>query len=165
MKISRIRDVKIPTRGTSKSAGIDLYIPKFTDTFLKDLTEKNNYLKDRILNNKIIKLNPHERILIPSGIKINIPENCMLQANNKSGISTKKGLDVLAAIIDEDYCGEIHISIVNTSEKFIYIEEEEKIIQLILIPILYCSIEEVSIEKLYDKITERGDGGFGSTGN
>jgi len=159
MKISRIRDVKLPIRSTKKSAGIDFFIPKFTEKFKEDFIEKNPniHIIDYII------LNPNQRVLIPSGIKVKIPEGFMLSANNKSGVSTKKGLDVLANVVDEDYQGEIHISLVNTSLSNVIIEENEKIVQFILIPVLYDFVEEVPIEELYEIKSERGEGGFGST--
>jgi dUTP pyrophosphatase len=161
MKLSRIRDVKLPTRGTSRSAGIDFYIPKFNARFVHDLRVKNDSFIE-ILENEV-ELKPHERILIPSGIKLSVPKGHMFAAYNKSGVATKKGLDILAAVCDEDYQGELHISLYNTANNYISIFEDEKIVQFILIPVLYESIEEVAIENLYSEITERSDGGFGST--
>jgi dUTP pyrophosphatase len=162
MKISRIRDVELPTRGTNRSAGIDFYIPKFTEQFVQDLYKKNINI---FITDSIIEIEPHQRILIPSGIKVNVPKGHMLAAYNKSGVSSKKGLDILAAVCDEDYQGELHISIYNTSNDYVEIFENEKIVQFILIPVLYDIIEEVNIENLYSEVTERSDGGFGSTNN
>lgn len=162
MKISKIRNVKTPGRGTSKSAGIDFYVPEFNDKFLNDFNNKNKNI-DIVFNEIIIK--PHERVLIPSGIKADIPNGYMLVAYNKSGISTKKGLDLLASVCDEDYQGEIHISLNNTSNDMVKIIEGEKIIQFILVPIFYDDIEEVDINNLYRTETDRGEGGFGSTGD
>ena len=168
MKYSRIRDVLQPTRGTEKSAGIDFYIPKFTETFVNDLVNKNpeifvESIIPILIENKTFLLAPQKRILIPSGIKVEVPLNYALIAFNKSGVSTKKGLDVLACVIDEDYQGEIHLSLVNTSNDAIFIKEHEKIVQFILIPVLYAPLIEVNIETLYDEVTARKDGGFGST--
>ena len=92
MKFLKIRPVKDPTRGTSKSAGIDLYIPFEITT---------------------IELKPGESTLIPSGLKVDVPKNHVFVAMNKSGIATKKGLSVGACVIDEDYQGEIHIHLTN----------------------------------------------------
>ncbi|MFA5397885.1 MAG: hypothetical protein WC346_17880 [Methanogenium sp.] len=168
MKYSRIRSVFPPTRGTEKSAGIDFYMPEFNEEFVDDLMNKNNWLdspmmKEYLLQAKKILLVPHQRILIPSGIKVNIPTDHALIGFNKSGVSSKKGLDFLACVIDEDYQGEVHISIVNTGNESIYIIENEKLVQWILLPVNYSYPEEVKLENLYSKVTERGDGGFGST--
>jgi dUTP pyrophosphatase len=173
MEYSRTRDVLQPTRGTAKSAGIDFYVPAFTETFKNDLFKKNDHLHRLYMNSanirelidekNIIPLYPKDRILIPSGIKVKIPKDHVLIGFNKSGVSSKKGLDILACVVDEDYQGEIHISIVNTGNDTITIEPQEKIIQWILLPVNYSKPEEVKLEELYSEETERGAGGFGST--
>jgi dUTP pyrophosphatase len=146
MKFLKIRDVKDPSRGTSKSAGIDLYVPN-------DFAE--------------FTLSPGQSVLIPAGLKVNIPENYAFIAFNKSGVATKKHLVVGACVIDEDYQGEIHIHIFNHSNREpVTINPGEKIIQCVLVPVKYASIEIVQTEEqLWDgEVTERGEGGFGSTG-
>jgi dUTP pyrophosphatase len=146
MKFLKIRDVKSPTRGTAKSAGIDLYIP-------------NDFVETTLL--------PGQSILIPAGLKVNIPENYAFIAFNKSGVATKRHLVVGACVIDEDYQGEIHIHIFNHSNtESVNLHAGEKIIQCVLIPVKYESIEMVeSEEDLWNgEVTERGEGGFGSTG-
>jgi dUTP pyrophosphatase len=145
MKILKIRDVKTPNRGTSQSAGLDLFVP-------------NNFTP--------LTLKPGQSVLIPSGIKFNVPEGHALVAFNKSGIAAKKNLLVGACVIDEDYCGEVHIDLKNVGEKEVEINPGEKIIQLLCLKVNYVSIEEVSSEEeLYrGKTSERGEGGFGSTG-
>ena len=143
MKISRIRDVKLPARGTGRSAGIDFFVPNdFTPT----------------------SIGPGESLLIPSGIKANIPEGYMLTAFNKSGVATKEGLIQGAEVCDEDYQGEIHIHVINASTNQVTVEPGKKLIQFILVPVFYDSVEEVAVEDLFAEVTERGEGGFGSTG-
>ncbi len=145
MKFLKIRPVKDPTRGTSKSAGIDLYIPFEIST---------------------IELKPGESTLIPSGLKVDVPKNHVFVAMNKSGIATKKGLSVGACVIDEDYQGEIHIHLTNVSNKSTTIEGGDKIVQCLILPINYEGVEMVSDEsEMWNgEVTERGSGGFGSTG-
>jgi len=153
MKFTKIREVKSPSRGTPQSAGIDFYIP------------------DQWNAGVAYELAPGERILIPSGLKLNVPAGNVLIAFNKSGITTKKGLIVGACVVDEDYQGEVHLSIINTNQSngkhhpsFITLVPGEKIMQFILLPVNYEGVEEVTIENLYEGTTERGEGGFGSTG-
>lgn len=170
---TRTRKVKQPERGTSKAAGIDFFMPTFTDEFLTDLIEKNpnysnlrpgNYSYYIDKNLKKILLAPHERLMIPSGIKIRGHENIAINAHNKSGIGTKKGLDRLAEVVDEDYTGEIHISLVNTSNFIVEICEAEKIMQWLEVKVEYSQLKELSEEDLFkDFNTERGNDGFGST--
>jgi dUTP pyrophosphatase len=144
MKFLKIRDVKDPTRGTSLSAGIDLYVP-------------NDFVECTVL--------PKQSILIPSGLKINVPENHAFIAFNKSGVATKKGLQVGACVIDEDYQGEVHIHLINVGEIGQVIKPGDKIIQCVLLPVNYTDVEIANSEEdlWQGKVTERGEGGFGST--
>lgn len=168
---SKEREVKDPVRGTSKSAGIDFFIPKFTIEFLKDLRTKNPNISELrpgsysyyILDDKIL-LAPGERILIPCGIKLKGHENTAFIAHNKSGIGSKKGLDRLAEVVDEDYEGEIHINIVNTSNYIVEICEDEKIIQWLEIGVGLSELRKLNSNELFNNSTsERKDGGFGHT--
>lgn len=161
MKISKILDVKTPRRGTTLSAGIDFFVPKFNSEFISKFRIKNPEI---LIDDNSIVVKPHERVNIPSGIKANIPKGHALIAYNKSGISLKYGLDVGATVVDEDYQGEIHISLCNTSNKDQYICPDQKIIQFLLIPINDSSIEEVNEDSLFDHISDRGQGAYGSTG-
>lgn len=146
MKFCKVGDVKTPTRGTPGSAGIDLYVPN-------DFPEHLCLIK------------PHQSIKIPSGIKFNVPEGKVLLVHNKSGIATKLGLDKGAEVIDSDYLGETHIHLTNTTGNNILIEPGMKIAQLILMDYNVIELEEVSEEECFkEKNSERGEGGFGSTG-
>lgn len=167
MKIAKLRNVKTPNRGTEKSAGIDFYTPIFDEAFIKDFQELNKigFCAQSMKVYKNILLKPQRRVLIPSGIKVNFEgEPKALIAFNKSGIGVKKGLDLLACVVDMDYTGEIFINLVNTGDKAVIIDEDSKIVQFILVPVFYGNIEEVNIESLYDKETQRGSGAMGSTG-
>ena len=97
---------------------------------------------------------------------MNIPQDHVLIAFNKSGIATKRDLTVGASVVDEDYQGEIHIHLTNVGEDTQVIKAGEKIIQFLLLPIAYEGLEEVTSEdELWEGvITDRGEGGFGSTG-
>lgn len=161
MKICRIRDVKVPNRGTDRSAGIDFFIPENSEDFVSAFTDKN---KDITINSVGIFIEPGQRVNIPSGIKANVPKGYALIAYNKSGVSLKYGLDIGASVVDEDYQGEIHLSLVNASNKQVHIAYGQKIVQFILLPVFYDSIEEVSEEDCFDFETQRGSGAFGSTG-
>lgn len=160
MKFAKTRDVKTPTRGTAASAGIDLFIP-------------NDWNGGEPLD-----LQPGGNILIPSGIKVNVPAGHALIAFNKSGVASKKGLIVGACVIDEDYQGEVHLNVININQEFdttrdgvyfidsgyVKITPGEKLLQCILLPVNYAMPIEVTEENLYEEETTRGSGGFGSTG-
>lgn len=145
VKIFKLRSVKTPQRGTPLSAGIDFFVP---DDFART------------------EIALHQSILIPSGIKVKLPEGYALVANNKSGVATKKQLIFGAAVVDEDYQGEIHLHLINTGHVTAVITPGDKIIQFILEKQEYASVIEVSSEEeLFNGVvTERGAGGFGSTG-
>jgi dUTP pyrophosphatase len=113
-----------------------------------------------------IYLNPGERVLIPSGIKTWLEPGTALIAANKSGVASKKGLIFGAQVVDSDYAGEVHINVINTSDREVTIQTGEKLIQFIHTPVLLSPVEEVDakeFERLHDK-SQRGEGGFGSTG-
>ena len=145
MKFLKIKEVKSPNRGTPQSAGIDLFVP---ESF------------------QAVDLEPGESVLIPSGLKVNVPEGFTLVCMNKSGVATKKSLLVGACVIDEDYQGEIHIHLINAGTQVQSIFPGDKIIQVVLVPVSYANVEIVLTEdELWEgKVTERGEGGFGSTG-
>lgn len=180
MKISLTRNVKAPERGTQHSAGIDFFVPEYDSQFLTDFTEKNKKQiesKEVEISTDQILLKPHARVLIPAGVHVNLEEftkrvlghsensGVALIVHNKSGVGSKKGLDRLAEVIDQDYQGEVHMNVVNTSNENQIIKPGDKLVQMILLPVLYSTPEVVPFETLYDKSTERGGGGFGSTGN
>ncbi len=85
-------------------------------------------------------------------------------AFNKSGIATKTGLLVGACIIDCDYQGEIHLHVVNTSSHVAHIKSGEKLVQFMVVKYEHVDFEEVKNEELFLHATNRGVGGFGSTG-
>lgn len=145
MKVSRIRDVKLPTRGTGGSAGIDFYVP-------------NNY------PDSLSTINPGERFFIPSGIKANVPRGNALIAFNKSGVALNKDLMVGACVVDSDYQGEIHLHLINVGNEPVTILPGEKLVQFLLIEVDHDIIEEVKESELFPRASFRGEGGFGSTG-
>jgi dUTP pyrophosphatase len=172
MKYSLVRDVTPPTRANKTDAGIDFYIP--LDLSTEIMIEKNKDVKNScntyIPNKKklieSIIIEPQSRILIPSGVHVNLPEAHALIAFNKSGIAHKKGLIVGSCVVDEGYQGEIHISLINTTNNNVFISAGDKIVQFILMSINNMDIERVDkLDKLYTLKSNRGSGGFGSTGD
>jgi dUTP pyrophosphatase len=171
IKFLKIRDVKDPFRANKYDAGIDFFVPKFTEEFKYDLCKKNTYLDySNFQNNGITAffLPPHEKILIPSGIKcqMSLPNKALI-AFNKSGIASKFGLVVGACVVDYEYQGEIHINMINTSKNNILIEEDMKLVQFVELPVFNSNIEFVQneTELFKGKITSRGESGFGASDN
>ena len=109
-----------------------------------------------------INLKPQESELIPTGISIAIPEDTEIQIRPRSGLAAKSNISVLntPGTIDSDYRGEIKIILFNHSKKDFVINNNDRIAQMILMPIIKAEFEEV--ENL--PRTLRGSGGFGSTG-
>jgi len=109
-----------------------------------------------------LTLKPLERTIIKTGLFIELPIGIEAQVRPRSGLAAKKGVTVLNApgTIDADYRGEIGVILVNLSNKNFTIENGERIAQLVIAKHERVSWQEV---KVLDK-TERGAGGFGSTG-
>jgi len=109
-----------------------------------------------------INIKPQESALIPTGISIAIPEDTEIQIRPRSGLAAKSSISVLntPGTIDSDYRGEIKIILFNHSKKDFVINNNDRIAQMILMPIIKAEFEEV--ENL--PRTLRGSGGFGSTG-
>ena len=145
MKIAKVRDVKTPIRGTKKSAGLDFFIPNdFPGTHF---------------------LIPGQSINIASGIHVQVPKGYALIVMNKSGVALKKGLQVGACVIDEDYQGEVHLHVINIGGDVTEINPGEKLVQMILLKVLYAGVEVIeTLQELYPEESDRAAGGFGSTG-
>ena len=109
-----------------------------------------------------INIKPQESALIPTGISIAIPEDTEVQIRPRSGLAAKSSMSVLntPGTIDSDYRGEIKIILFNHGKKEFIINNNDRVAQMILMPIIKAELEEV--EDLPK--TLRGSGGFGSTG-
>lgn len=109
-----------------------------------------------------ITLAPLQRVLVPTGLYIALPEGYECQARPRSGLAVKHGITVLNSpgTIDADYRGELKTLLVNLSDTPFVIEPGERIAQLVVAKHEHVEWEEVEV---LDE-TERGEGGFGSTG-
>lgn len=109
-----------------------------------------------------LTLKPLERALVPTGIKIELEHGYEAQIRPRSGLSIKHGITLINCVgtIDEDYRGEVCIPVVNLSNETYSIEPQERIAQMII-----ARVEQAKIEVVTQLTsTERGAGGFGSTG-
>ena len=143
LKFTKTRDVKSPVRAHPTDAGIDFFVPNDFETKL---------------------LIPGEDVLIDSGLKVIVPEGYALIFKEKSGVAVNKKLTIGAAVVDSDYRGVVHFHLFNNGVALQKIEAGDKIIQGVLVPVLLGRVEEVSNEEYAEYETERGSGGFGSTG-
>ena len=109
-----------------------------------------------------IELKPMERALVKTGLFLEIPVGFECQVRPRSGLALKKGISVLNSpgTIDADYRGEVGVILINMSNETFVVENGERIAQLVFAKVEQAQWEEVS-ELSY---TERGAGGFGSTG-
>ncbi|XP_004709475.2 deoxyuridine 5'-triphosphate nucleotidohydrolase, mitochondrial [Echinops telfairi] len=125
-----------PTRGSARAAGYDLYSAY-------DYT-----------------VPPMEKALVKTDIQIAVPSGCYGRVAPRSGLAAKHFIDVGAGVIDEDYRGNVAVVLFNFGKETFEVKKGDRIAQLICERIFYPEIEEV--QALDD--TERGSGGFGSTG-
>ena len=164
-------EVKNPERELG-NAGIDFFIPNKSEAFIAAFNEKNapdNATLSIDGNENIIKIMPHGRVNIPSGVRSYISSNVALEAQNKSGIATKLGLVYGASTVDASYQGIIHISLINTTNKIIELPLGMKVVQFLPRLIDTSAIEiydNISFEDFYNnfEFSNRGEGAFGSTG-
>lgn len=100
LKYATIREVNSPERGHATDAGIDFFIPKMTDKFIEDVQAIEANSSGITIEGKNISVQPGNNILIPSGIKIEVPYGYMGLFLNKSGIASKKDAIIGAQVID-----------------------------------------------------------------
>lgn len=132
----------LPVYGSSQAAGCDI--------------------KACLKGRNSITLKPFERVLIPTGLSMEIPKGFEVQVRPRSGLSLKTGLMVVNSpgTIDSDYRGELKIIMANLSNKDEVIEHGQRVAQLIIAPVHQLDwVETVALSE-----TTRGVGGFGSTG-
>lgn len=130
----------LPEYATSLSAGLDL----------------------RANLDEPIVLGSLQRVLVPTGLFISLPEGYEAQVRPRSGLAAKKGITVLNSpgTIDADYRGEIKVILVNLSQEPFLVEDGERIAQMVVARHEQIQWEQVEV---LDE-TDRGEGGFGSTG-
>lgn len=132
--------VNLPEYKTEGAAGMDLYAANSEDIVLK----------------------PLDRYLVPTGIKIELPEGYEAQIRPRSGLSIKHGISLINCVgtVDEDYRGEVMAGLVNLSNETFTVKRGERIAQMVIAAVTKADIKVVSALSE----TERGEGGFGSTG-
>lgn len=131
---------KMPTRGSASAAGYDLYADVETP----------------------VEIEPHATVMVGTGLSMEIPEGYFGAIFARSGLAAKESLRPAncVGVIDADYRGPFMIAVHNDGETARLVTPGERIAQLVILPFLPAEFEEV--EQLGE--TERGEGGFGSTG-
>lgn len=130
---------KEPTRATDGSAGFDIYALESGE------------------------IRPGAHVLMRTGVHCAIPRGWVGIVKPRSGLAVRHGVDILAGVIDSDYRGEIHVALINHTEPGaappLEIKAGERIAQMIVVPAM---MESTVVDDLPE--TDRGSGGFGSTG-
>ena len=142
VKIKKLNEYAVaPKYASTSAAGADLYAAVEDSVIIKS----------------------GETFLVPTGICMEIPEGYAGLIFARSGLATKKGLAPAnkVGVIDSDYRGEVMVALFNHSKEDFLLERGERIAQLVITPYLTADFTEA--DSLSD--TERGEGGFGSTGN
>lgn len=136
------KDLPLPTYATAESAGVDL----------------------RAALDQPLNLEPGFRLLVPTGLHLELPVGYEGQIRSRSGLSLNHGIVVLNApgTIDSDYRGEIKVVLMNLGQETFTIERGMKIAQLVLAPVVHIMWHEISAGDISQ--TPRGTQGFGSTG-
>lgn len=106
------------------------------------------------------RIMPGQLAVIPTGFAWAIPDGYVGMIRPRSGLAAKHGIDVLAGVVDSDYRGEVKVVLINHGDRPVVFHKGDRIAQMVIQPVIMSEIEEVS--ELDD--TERGAGGFGSTG-
>ena len=134
------KNVQIPKYETEGSSGLDLAAKLDKD----------------------VNINPGEVEIIPTGLAVSIPKGFEIQIRPRSGLAAKNKISVLntPGTIDSDYRGELKVILINLGQEKFKVENGLRIAQMVLCPIIHAKLEEV--DELIN--TERGEGGFGSTG-
>lgn len=142
VKVKKLRPgAKLPVRGSEYAAGADLCA---------------------CLDYDLVSIPPHTTKMIPTGLAMEIPEGLFGAIFARSGIASKRGLRPAncVGVVDSDYRGEVMVALHNDTDLNQMIDNGERIAQLVLLP--YAVNPYVETKELSD--TERGDGGFGSSG-
>ena len=136
--VSRLTDdAKLPTKGTTLSAGYDLY------------------------SSEDVKIPPWSKKMVSTGLAMTVPDGTYGRIAPRSGLAHKNSIDVLAGVIDRGYTGEVKVILMNLSNETQTFPMHTRIAQMILEKIEYAYVKEVVDLTL---VSDRGTNGFGSTG-
>ena len=139
-KLAHAQDLPLPAYETQSAAGMDI----------------------RAALEAPIVLNPGDRTLIPTGLQMALPNGYEAQIRPRSGLAIKNGITMLNSpgTIDADYRGEVKVIAINHGQEAFTVNHGDRIAQMVIAPVVQLKVQEVSD---LDE-TDRGEGGFGSTG-
>ena len=167
-------DAVMPARATSRSAGLD--IRAFINETNADELNKNACIayKDSESGEWVLEIHPHETVLVPTGLAVkpldinSANDDIVMLLFARSGLATKHGINLAngVGVIDSDYRGEIRVALHNNSFNKYVVKNGDRIAQLVVTPIYIpaaIDIDTIDTSDIFNE-TERGTGGFGSTG-
>ena len=168
IKVFNDSNNKLPKYETVDSAGLDVRADLSHVESVSDITihGPGQIIPANSANAvKMIALEPGSRALIPTGLYVEIPSGYEIQVRPRSGLALKEGFSLVNCVgtVDADYRGNIGLIVINHGLKTVYIEDGERIGQLVL-----NKVERIDWKEVFSKddlgSTERGEGGFNSTG-
>ena len=130
------------------------------DVILPEYKTKDSAGCDLVNIGESVKLYPLDRAFIPTGVHISLPEGYEAQVRSRSGLNKNHGIVCITGTIDSDYRGEIGVILYNLSREPVTIMHGDRVAQLVISPVIQADWQEVD----YLDKTDRGEGGFGSTG-
>ena len=146
VRVFRTRpDAKLPIRAHKTDAGMDFFYCPGQPT--------------------VLGIEPGQSVVLPTGVKMEVPEGCMLQIMNKSGVASKRSLVTGACVVDEGYTGEIFVNLHNIGKETNFVESGQKIAQGVFVKIEKPRLWEIEEDNIYGEETSRGTGALGSTGD
>lgn len=153
----------LPTRGTNKSAGLDLYLPTtFKDLEIPSWISKDFYnSRTTFISDKAIGLSSGDSVIIPLGVAFKFPEGTFGHIEPRSSCYFKRNLLVMGEV-DEDYTGEIRLKFTNIGKIPQTLHAGERLAQMMVLDYN----PDVEVEQVEDvsRDSERGSGAYGSTG-
>ncbi len=145
VRVFRIRpNAKLPVRAHRTDAGMDFFFNP--------------------VEGATCRIKPGQSVLLETGVKMEVPDDCMLQIMNKSGVASKRHLITGACVVDEGYTGEIFVNLHNIGKDIEFIEPGQKVAQGVFVRIEKPLLWEIEEDSIYDSSTSRGSGSLGSTG-
>lgn len=162
LKIQRLTDTaKLPTKAHDTDACFDIYADIPNEEYEDGLISVSEYMWQSVYK-KGVAISPHQTVLIPTGFATEIPHGFWGAIFARSGLASKKGLRPAQGVpvIDESYRGQWFIPLYNQSDEVQIIHHGDRICQFMLLPYFDTTLTEV--DNLSE--TDRGEGGFGSTG-
>lgn len=169
LPVKRLTDgATLPSYGSGDAAGLDLCADLSAyDEYLVRIEPDSTYntglttaMRDHPAEARHIILRPGRRTLVKTGIAMALPRGTYGRVAPRSGLAFKHGIDVMAGVIDSDYRGEVGVILVNLGEDTFVIKHGDRIAQLVIERFYPCYPFEV----LDLTATNRGHGGYGSTG-